>query len=233
MSWSQAAGASVAYDDSLLRQGQTIGLDDTLTTTAGIVTVTGSIDGGYGVYNDPLGGTDWALDGSITHVVKPATWTFPCAIPLGSETRHCDSGPVSFPLGTIEVIPPPFGLRIDFSANVSVSVDVTGAGVATLRQLTVLGGSGSQDANLSFTDPSPSTVHDSQALSCTQPAGSSVDYAFTGINYAPGVSLDRPPRSSSRRSRTSPTRSRSSRPSPSPCSTRPSDRSTRRRPTCR
>ena len=189
VSWSQAAATNVAYDDALLRQGQTLGLDDTLTTTVGTVTFTGALDGGYGVYNDPLGGTTWALAGSITHIVKPATWTFPCAIPLGSQTRHCDSGAIGFPLGSIDVIPGPLGLSIDFSANVSVSVDVTGSGVATLRKLTVVGGSGSSNAGLSFTDPSPSLVHDSQAISCAQPAGNPVDYAFTGIAYAPGVTL--------------------------------------------
>ncbi len=60
LDWSDTANVDVNYDDSLLRQGQTLGLSDVLTAGVGHIHASGTIGGNYGLYNDPTGGTNFA-----------------------------------------------------------------------------------------------------------------------------------------------------------------------------
>ncbi|MGZ8437158.1 MAG: PKD domain-containing protein [Candidatus Limnocylindrales bacterium] len=192
--WTNAAGVDVNYDDALLRQGGTLGLSDVLTTGVGHVHASGSISGSYGLYNDASGGTDFTPYGGQHGISKSATWDFNCTIPLpGESPRSCTSGSQTFDIDsfTIFVVPflDPISVKVDFQVAISLNLDVSSDGVLTVRQIEVLGGSGPSEANLTWLGSSPSTVGDSQKLSCTEPAGNPVAYRFTANGYAPTNSL--------------------------------------------
>lgn len=194
LDWTNTAGVDVNYDDALLRQGQTLGLSDVLTAGVGHIHATGTIGGSYGLYNDPAGGLSFVPYGSQHGIAKTATWNFNCAIPLpGESPRSCTSGSQSFPIDsfTIFVVPfiDPVSINIDFSIAISLDLVVSSSGVATLRQIEVTGGSGPQNAPLTWLGSSPSTVADSAHLSCTEPAGNPVAYRFTNNVYSPTNSL--------------------------------------------
>ena len=183
--WTDAAGVDMNFDDALLRQGQTVGLSDVLTTHVGTVHATGSIGGSYGLYRDPTGGTDFAPDGTLKDINKAATWDFSCTIPLpGESPRSCSSGSQTFDIDsyTIFVVPfiDPISVKIDFKVAISLDLSVSSDGVMTLRQIEVTGGSGPASAPLTWLGSSPSTVADSSHLSCTDPAGNDVAYRLTG-----------------------------------------------------
>src|SRR4051794_31660877 len=94
LKYAGAASTAVSYDDSLLRQGQTVAVTDVLTPGAGIVTAKGSMLVQYGVYRDASGGTDFTPAGTLTPGNKPFTTTFPCAMPLpGDAPVTCTSLP--------------------------------------------------------------------------------------------------------------------------------------------
>ena len=178
------------YDDSSLRQGQTLGLSDVLTPGIGHIHATGTIGGSYGLYNDPSGGVDFVPYGGQSSISKAATWDFICTIPLpGESPRACSSGSQSFAIAsfTIFVVPflDPISINIDFSVAVSLDLDVSSDGIPTLRKIEVSGGTGPQTAPLTWLGSSPSTVSDSAPLSCSEPAGAAVGYAFTNNAYSP------------------------------------------------
>ena len=176
LDWTNTAGVDVEYDDALLRQGQTLGLSDVLTTGVGHIHATGTIGGSYGLYNNPTGGTDFVPFGNQKGISTSATWDFNCTIPLpGESPRSCTSGSQSFPIDsyTLGVVPivDPISINIDFSIAISLDLVVSSSGVPTLRQIEVTGGSGPQAAPLTWLGSSPSTVADSVHFSCTDPAG--------------------------------------------------------------
>jgi len=47
LGWTNPSSVAVAYDDALLRQGQTLNLSDTLTNNTGSVTASGILSGSY------------------------------------------------------------------------------------------------------------------------------------------------------------------------------------------
>jgi hypothetical protein len=193
VSFSPLSSVAASYDDSLLRQGQTMPIVDTLTTVPGTFTATGTLNIQYGVYNDSSGGTNFQPVGTRTVANEPLALSFSCAMPLpGDPPATCHSGTVKVPIGSITVIPavyPVPGLSIDLSVNVSVGATVNGAGVATLRSVQVVGGGSPSTSPLNFAGTSPSTVTDSVHFSCTEPAGNDVRYGLTNTSYSPGVDL--------------------------------------------
>ncbi|MCW2603610.1 MAG: hypothetical protein JWN61_1745, partial [Pseudonocardiales bacterium] len=66
LSFAPASTTSVSYDDSLLRQGQTMPITDTLTPIQGTMTATGQLTIHYGIFNDASGGTDFIPSGATT-----------------------------------------------------------------------------------------------------------------------------------------------------------------------
>jgi hypothetical protein len=193
--WTDTAGVDMNFDDALLRQGQTVGLSDVLTTHVGTVHVTGSIGGSYGLYRDPSGGLNFTQDGDQQTISKAATWDFSCTIPLpGESPRACSSGSQTFDIDsfTIFVVPipaDPVSINIDFKVAISLDLDVSSDGVMTVRQVEVTGGNGPSSAPLTWLGSSPSTVADSQHLSCTDPAGDDVTYRLTENGSSPTDSL--------------------------------------------
>ena len=193
LSYAPTSSADVSYDDSLLRQGQTMPVVDKLTPSTGAMTATGNLDIQYGVFNDPSGGTNFVPDGTLTAANKPFTLPFLCTMPLpGDAPVSCSSGVVNVPVASITIIPavyPVPGLSVVLSVNVSVNATIDGAGVATVRSVQVLGGGAPSTAPLTFGGSSPSSLTDPLHFSCTDPAGNDVQYALTNLAYAPGVDL--------------------------------------------
>jgi PKD repeat protein len=190
LDWTNTANVDVNYDDSLLRQGQTLGLTDVLTAGVGHIHATGSIGGSYGLYNDPSGGTNFTPYGIQQGISKAATWDFNCTIPLpGESPRSCSSGAQTFDIAsfTLFVVPfvDPISINVDFSVAVSLDLSVSSSGIPTLRQVAVTGGGSPQTAPLTWLESSPSSVSDAQHLSCTDPAGGAVTYGFTNNDVSP------------------------------------------------
>ncbi|MDT4964678.1 MAG: hypothetical protein QOF87_4325 [Pseudonocardiales bacterium] len=193
LSYAPASTADVTYDDSRLRQGQTMPITDKLAPLIGSMTAAGHLNIQYGAFNDSTGGTSFSPAATLTAANEPFTLPFLCSMPLpGDPPVSCTSGAVSVPVATITVIPaiyPAPGLSIVLSVNVSVSATINGAGVATVRSVEVVGGGAPSTAPLTFGGSSPSTLTDSVHFSCTQPAGNGVQYSFTNLAYAPDVDL--------------------------------------------
>ncbi|MCW2605260.1 MAG: hypothetical protein JWN61_3395 [Pseudonocardiales bacterium] len=194
LSFAPASTTAVSYDDSLLRQGQTMPITDILTPLTGTMTATGQLTIDYGVFNDPVvNGTNFVPSGASTQSVKAFSLPFLCNMPLpGDAPANCSSGVVGVPVGAITVIPQVLlvpGLDIVLSINVSVNATITGDGVVTLRSAQVIGGASADTASLTFGGTSPSTQMDGLHFSCLQPAGNNVQYSLTALAYSPDVAL--------------------------------------------
>ena len=191
VSFAASASAKVDYDDTLLRQGRTLNLSDTLTTIPGTVTAKGTLHSSYGLFfqNDP--NPNFLPDVDQTAKDTPFTLSFACGMPLpGNPAATCSSGAVSVPIASIPAIDGGDlgSVDIAFSVAVHLDVTVTGGGVTTVRSADVLGGPAVGTNPLSFATASPSTVSDSVPLACTLAAGDTLQYSFTNVGYAPGTS---------------------------------------------
>ncbi|HET7030200.1 MAG TPA: PKD domain-containing protein [Candidatus Limnocylindrales bacterium] len=186
LDWSSTGSVDVAYDDTLLRQGQTLTLHDRLTTTGGTITAKGAISGSYGLFADTTGGSDFQPTDQTKDFSRELTWTFSCTVPLpGESPRTCTSGTQtvdidSFTLFTVPFIDPT-DLDVAFNVGVALVASVSSDGIVSVRKIDVTGGQGSQNADLEWGGSSPSTIDDAVPLSCTQPAGNEVNYRLTGI----------------------------------------------------
>ena len=189
--WQAATATDLRFDDALLRQGQTLDLNDKLIPTVGTITATGSVQGAAGLLNDPTGGTNFGASGSSDNINHAATWTAACAMPLpGDSPRTCVSGTQDIPLAEKTVAGALIGsLKIVLSVQLRLEFTIDSDGIVAARAVTVTGGSGSLDRTITFVGSTPSTVADPVALSCTQPAGSDVVYSMSGQAYAPTSSL--------------------------------------------
>jgi PKD repeat protein len=189
LSYSSSTSTAVTYDDTLLRQGQTLAASDVLTTSGGTITAKGTFTGHYGFYHDA--GSGFLPDGTLSAFSKPFTLTIPCSMPLpGDAPASCTSGLVSqdiFSQDVFDIITE--YIKIDFSVGFRLNATLSNAGVMTVRQATVTGGGSTQTAPLAFGGTSPSTVPDSFHLSCSEPAGNDVSYGFTNAAYGGSTSL--------------------------------------------
>jgi len=182
LGWASPSSVAVAYDDTLLRQGQTLNLSDTLTNNTGSVTASGILSGSYGLFRDPTGGSDFAPTGDTSGFSKNVTWTFACTIPLpGESPRDCTSGAVTTDIADYTLFSVADVADVDVVLKVVVSLDLSVAsdGVMTVRKVEVVGGGPNDVAPLTWVGSSPSTVADAEHLSCTQPAGDEVVYHLT------------------------------------------------------
>jgi PKD repeat protein len=186
LDWTSDGSVDIAYDDTLLRQGQTITLKDTLTTTGGTITATGAVSGSYGLFADTTGGTNFVATNQTKDFSKDMTWTFSCTIPLpGESPRTCTSGTNTIKIDDYTIFTVPFidptDLNIEFNVGVALVASVSSDGVVSVRKIDITGGQGSLNANLEWGGSSPSLVTDPAQLPCTQPAGNEVNYHLTGI----------------------------------------------------
>lgn len=186
LDWTSAGSVAIAYDDTLLRQGQTITLKDTLTTTGGTITAKGAVSGSYGLFADTSGGTNFVATNQTKDFSKDMTWTFSCTVPLpGESPRPCTSGTNTIKIDDYTIFTVPFidptDLNIEFNVGVALVASVSSDGIVSVRTIDVTGGQGTLNANLEWGGSSPSVVNDPAQLPCTQPAGNEVNYRLTGI----------------------------------------------------
>ena len=186
LDWSSAGSVDISYDDTLLRQGQTVTLHDRLSMTTGTITAKGAISGSYGLFIDPAGGTSFVPTTGTKDFAKDLTWTFACVVPLpGESPRTCTSGTQTVGIDSYTLFTVPFfdpvDLDVEFSVGVALVASVASDGIVSVRKIDITGGQGSQNANLAWVGSSPSTVDDPVGLACTQPAGNEVNYRLTGI----------------------------------------------------
>jgi hypothetical protein len=184
MTWNSQAAIDVSFDDQLLRQGQTVNLNDKLTVTGGTMTATGTISGSMFIERD--GTTNVEDFGSFS---APLNLSWPCAVPLpGESPRPCPSGNADTQVFSLKIIDVAAGsAHLTLKVGASLTANVSTNGVVSSAQLAIVGGGPATSSNVTWLGSSPSTTTDARALACTAPAGNDVTYRFTGGSTAGAV----------------------------------------------
>ena len=183
LKWVATATDALAYNDSLLRQGQTLDGANTLTTSPGNIHVGLSVAAAFGIYEKhPDLGPDWVqTTATVNRSGEVAGTDIPCAMPLAGESPRVCSGPQE----TIDVFSVPVapGVEIVVRLKYKFTVTVSSAGVVSVRKAEILGGQAIGDGPVTWAGSSPDTVHDPVDISCTQPVGNDMTYALTQNTY--------------------------------------------------
>jgi hypothetical protein len=182
-SWHPSARVDYQYSPSLLRQGQTLDLVDTLTGLPGPLSVTYHVAGDYGIYFN----TTFPADGS-QHGSDFSTFDFSTS-GSGSCTLQLD-GDGSYDCQTVKDIPifsgDLFGLfGAAISVPVTTTINITPDGVATVRTISAGGSTVQGPDALHFHGPTPSVVADPFTVSCTAPAGTNALYDLASTESNP------------------------------------------------
>ncbi len=202
LTWKAAATDVLTYNGSILRQGQTLDTENTLTTGAGTVDVGFDVSGTFGIYerHSDFGGEWVSTTAAVSKSANILAVSIPCVMPLpGESPRSCTSAPTDVTVFSVPVAP---GVEVTFGLQFSLTVTVDGSGIVSLRKAEVVGGSTVANGNITFQPTSPAVVADPQFLPCSQPAGNDLTYALTNntytadnklsVNISPtlGISLD-------------------------------------------
>ncbi|HEX5579178.1 MAG TPA: PKD domain-containing protein, partial [Candidatus Limnocylindria bacterium] len=187
VTWSAPASIATKYDTDQIRQGSTVDLTNTLTTSDGTISVKYILDYTAGLFvkggdfpdPGPLPG-GWNASGDTTSDTIEREFSTTCAPPpSGSTVCHASQ--------TVDLIDLccflDFGLELDL--EVEHDFHVNADGVVTHRIVSV---ATVPDADLNFTGSSPSVVDDQFDLGCL-PVGTNVTYAMDPIEYSPSVSV--------------------------------------------
>ena len=181
--WNPTATVGYQYSPSLLRQGQTLDLVDTLTGQSGPLSVTYHATGDYGIYFN----TTFPADGSRRNTTAydiSTSGSGTCTHKLnGDGTYDCQT------LKTISIFSGNlFGLvGADISVPVKTTINITPDGVATVRTITAAGSTIKGPDPLTFNGPTPSVVADNFAVSCTAPAGTNALYDLASTTSNPSL----------------------------------------------
>ncbi|MCB0966397.1 MAG: PKD domain-containing protein, partial [Ilumatobacter sp.] len=190
LTWTAAVSNELTFNDTLLKQGQTLDAEDTLTTGAGTVEVRFGVDAAFGIY-ERHGDFDgqWVQTTATVHEsAEILAVSIPCSMPLpGESPRDCTSPPTNVTVFSVPVAP---GVEVTFGLQFSLTVTVDGSGIVTLRKAEIVGGSSVAEGNLTFAPTSPAVVADPLTLTCAQPAGNDLTYAMTDNSYTADTSLD-------------------------------------------
>lgn len=191
--WSATTTTDVAYDDSLLRQGATLDVEDTMTPGPGVATFSGKFTGWLGIFKDADGDMvppyDWQPYVTFDPIVENYSQSVACEMRLtGDGSGECTVTALDIPLADIPILPGVIHVLSHIKVDVTLAIDP--AGVATVREASVVGMNTSQTADLSFDGPSPAVAGDSVNLPCGAPVGNGVTYGFSSASYAPGTQLD-------------------------------------------
>jgi hypothetical protein len=185
--WNPTATVTNQYSQSLLRQGQTLDLVDTLTPGSGPLNVTYEVKGTAGTYNNDSGSGPVFPDPASAESTLPydvsqvANGT--CDLKLdGDGTYHCQStADIVLVQGDLFGL---FGIKIDVPFTTSFTV--TPDGVVTLRSASISGGPTLiGPSTLTFHGPSPSSVSDGFTVPCTAPANNDLLYDLASSSSNP------------------------------------------------
>jgi hypothetical protein len=191
LEWTASATNVLSYNDSLLRQGQTLDTTNTLTPGAGTVKVRFGIDYALGVYerHSDFGGEWVQTNYTSTNSKQLLAATIPCSLPLeGQPPTECSGATSSLPIVTIPLVPGVVDVGLALEFNFTVEVD--GSGIATVRKAEVLGGSSVASDTIVFEAPVPAVVADPLVLACGQPVGNDLAYSLTENSYSADVDLE-------------------------------------------
>jgi PKD repeat protein len=182
----------VTYNDSLLRQGETLDVANKLTPTQGKIHVGLDVSGAFGIYEkggdapDTL--PDWTQTTATVHKSgEIAGVDIDCTLPLqGESPRDCAGPDETIDIFSVPVAP---GVSIALKLKYKFVVTVTSEGVLSVRKAEVVGGQAIGDKDLTWDGTSPDTIHDNIAIGCSQPSGNDLTYALTGNSVDVGTKL--------------------------------------------
>lgn len=187
VSWSAPATIATSYDTDQLRQGSTVDLTNTLTTSDGTINVKYTLDYTAGLFAKgddfpdpgPLPG-GWNTTGETVSDTIERTFSTTCA-PPPSGTTTCNANQ------TVDLVDLccflDFGLELDLQIVHEFEVDASGVVVHRIVDVATVPAD-----DLTFTGSSPSVVNDQFALDCL-PVGTSVRYEMDPITYSPSIDV--------------------------------------------
>ncbi len=184
--WDPTANVGLQYSPSLLRQGETLDLVDTLSGGSGPLTITYSISGDYGIYFNTTFPSDASIHGTdVNSFSFSLTGSGACTLKLdGDGTYNCSATKV-IPIFSGDL----FGLAgIDISLPVTTTLSITPNGVVTVRSVSYAGTVATGPNTLTFHGPSPSVLADNFSVACTAPQGAEALYTLTSTQSDPSVS---------------------------------------------
>jgi hypothetical protein len=173
-SWASPAKSDLNYTPSTLRQGSTLDLTNTFSTSPGPLNVTYKLSVVVGRFHADDGETPTPTDDTLTIPISQGD-SVDCAVPLpGDSPRTCSkTTPITVFDGDL------FGIvGVTVSIPITTKFTVSGDGIVSVRSISVDGGQSIADRTLTFDGQSPQTVGDHVFIPCTQPAGSNVTYAM-------------------------------------------------------
>jgi hypothetical protein len=173
-SWSSPAKSDLEYTPSTLRQGSTLDLTNTLSTSPGQLNVNYTLGVVIGRFHADASETPTATGDTLSFSVSKGD-SVDCALPLpGDSPRTCSkTTPITIFDGDL------FGIvGVVVTIPITTSFSVNGDGVVSVRSITVDGGQPIADRSLDFNGSSPQTIADNVFIPCTQPAGANVTYAM-------------------------------------------------------
>jgi PKD repeat protein len=183
--WNPTATVSYQYSPSLLRQGQTLDLTDSLSGGSGPLSVTYALAGDFGIYYNstfPADASIWNGGSDLQTFNFSTTGNGTCTLKLDGDGNYdCQT------VDTITIVHEDlFGLAgIDISLPVTTTIGITPDGVASVRTVTVGGDTIKGPDPLTFHGPSPSVLSDPIPISCAVPAGNDLMYDLASTESNP------------------------------------------------
>lgn len=174
VSWTSPAKSDLDFTPSTLRQGSTLDLTNTFSTSPGALNVNYTLGVVVGRFHTPDGGTPTPTSDTLSFSVSQGD-SVGCAVPLpGDSPRTCSkTTPITIFDGDL------FGIvGVVVTVPITTQFIVNGDGVVSVRSITVAGGQPIADRTLNFNMSSPQTIADNVFIPCTQPAGANVTYAM-------------------------------------------------------
>jgi len=181
--WNPTAKVDYQYSPSLLRQGQTLDLVDTLTGQSGPLSVTYHATGDYGIYYNTLF-PGIGSDRNINSFDISTSGSGTCTLKLtGDGAYDCQT------VKTITIFSGDlFGLvGAAITVPVTTTINITPDGVATVRTITAAGSTIKGPDALTFNGPTPSVLADGFSIPCVAPAGSNALYDLASTESNPSL----------------------------------------------
>lgn len=189
LTWEAPATDEIEFNDTLVRQGQTLDVPNTLTTKPGVIHVGLDVDAAFGVYaKHPDLGPDWVqTSATVTKSGEVVGTDIPCTMPLAGESpRTCEGAQETINVFSVPVAP---GVEVTVKLKYKFTVEVSSEGITSVRKAVVLGGQSLADNGMLWNETSPDTFDDQLDISCAQPVGNDLTYALTENAYDADVTF--------------------------------------------
>ena len=183
--WKPTATVNHQYSASLLRQGETLDLVDTLTGGPGPLTVTYGVSGDFGVYFNSTFASDASIhDGDTQAFSFAVTGSGVCTLKLNGDGVYACSAVKSIPILHEDFL----GIAsVDISVPVTTTLTITPDGVDSTRTVSYAGSVGNGPTTLHFNGPTPAVVADNFPIACTAPVGAEALYDLSSNHSDPSL----------------------------------------------